>query len=116
MRRPSRAGSCPRRYYEKLDAFSGQTVTRETLVRYTLKSIVVNGLIDAPLCKRILRFLGRGLAGGGQLPHQFLLLLQQIPQFWGRRIGLNAALHVGQLFFGLAMAQGVHTTLGLLPG
>ena len=30
----------------KLDALSGKSVTRETLVRYTFKSLAVNDLID----------------------------------------------------------------------
>jgi hypothetical protein len=47
MRRASLAlDVAPAAKSHKLDALSTKTVTRETLVRYTFKSVRVNGLID----------------------------------------------------------------------
>jgi hypothetical protein len=48
---PHIGGSAPAARYTHIDAFRGKTVTRETLLRYTLKSHSVNVLIRGNLLK-----------------------------------------------------------------
>jgi hypothetical protein len=44
-------GPAPAAKYTYIDAFNGKTVTRETLLRYTFKSVPVNVLIRGNLWK-----------------------------------------------------------------
>jgi hypothetical protein len=44
-------GPAPAAKYINIDAFDGKTVTRETLLRYTFKSLPVNVLIGGKLYK-----------------------------------------------------------------
>src|SRR6266852_4821041 len=90
------------------------TVTRETLIRYTFKSVGVNVLILGKLQKN-LQILCLGLPRSRQPPHQLLLFLQQIPQFLGGRVGLDASLYIGKLFFSLPVTQRLQATLRFLP-
>jgi hypothetical protein len=46
--------------YINIDAFRCETVTRETLLRYTLKSIFVNNLIIGDLWKKLLAQANKG--------------------------------------------------------
>src|SRR5712664_2404981 len=90
------------------------TVTRETLIRYTFKSVGVNVLILKKL-RKTEESLCLGLARSRQASHQLLLFLQQIPKFLGGGVGLNASLYVGKLFFGLPVTQRFQATLRFLP-
>jgi hypothetical protein len=83
-----------------IDALDGKTVTRETLLRYTVKSHSVNDLIREGLWKFLHRArspngvspLRAILTGGGQTAHEFLLLFEQSAHLRGGRTRLNAAL------------------------
>src|SRR5258708_26190041 len=60
----------PAAKYTYIDAFNGKTVTRETLLRYTFKSYLVNVLIGGFLWKTspprfTLKFAQKGVIGGG---------------------------------------------------
>jgi hypothetical protein len=48
---PHSGGPGPTGKHNYIDAFNGKTVTRETLLRYTFKSLPVNVLIRGFLCK-----------------------------------------------------------------
>jgi hypothetical protein len=48
---PHMGGPAPAAKYTYIDAFRGKTVTRETLLRYTVKSYSVNVLIRGNLWK-----------------------------------------------------------------
>src|SRR5882724_6926683 len=52
----------------------------------------------------------------GQATHQLLLLFQESAKFRRRRVGLDAALHVGQLPLRLPMLKRLDAAHGLFPG
>src|SRR5207302_6251431 len=61
-------GPAPAAKYTYIDAFNGKTVTRETLLRYTFKSCLVNVLIRGFLWKIWSPWLNSPFTVAGQVP------------------------------------------------
>jgi len=96
-----------------IDALNGKTVTRETLLRYTLKSYSVNDLIRGGLWKFLhsarsslgVSPLRAILTGSGQPPHEFLLLFELSAHLWCGWTRLDASLDFREFPFGLPVLE-----------
>jgi hypothetical protein len=55
------------------------------------------------------------LAGGGEAAHELLLFFEEAAEFGAGGIGFDAALDIGEFFFGLAVAEGVEAAHGFVP-